>query len=213
MHPLVILVVLVLCLHWKAGEDVAMMTNLVVTGLYTILQISNTTGRHDFPFIMDLYFTCVSSGLSSDHETTRKVVICFFFNRVFNDLRSCPLRLYQHPIHYSDVIMTTIASLITSLAVVYSAVYSDADQRKHQSSASLAFVWGIHRDRWIPRTKGQLRGKCFHLMTSSWGRDAGCMYTLYMFGIKTGSNLTNWICIIGTGLHETCAICFNAMHA
>ena len=29
-------------------------------------------------------------------------------------------------------------------------------------------VWGIHRDRWIPRTKGQLRGKCFHLMTSSW---------------------------------------------
>ena len=40
--------------------------------------------------------------------------------------------------------------------------------KKHQSSASLAFVWGIHRDRCIPRTKGQLRGKCFHLMTSSW---------------------------------------------
>ena len=70
--------------------------------------------------------------------------------------------------HYIDVIMTTIASQITSLTVVYSTVYSDADQRKHQSSASLAFVWGIHRDRWIPRTKGQLRGKCFHLMTSSW---------------------------------------------
>ena len=69
--------------------------------------------------------------------------------------------------HYNDVIMTTIASQITSLTVVYSTVYSDGDQRKHQSSASLAFVWGIHRDRWIPRTKGQLRGKCFHLMTSS----------------------------------------------
>ena len=64
--------------------------------------------------------------------------------------------------------MGAIASQITSLAIVYSTVYSDADQRKHQSSASLAFVWGIHRDRWIPRTKGQLRGKCFHLMTSSW---------------------------------------------
>ena len=63
--------------------------------------------------------------------------------------------------------MTTIASQITSLTVVYSIVYSDAVQRK-QSSASLAFVWGIQRDRWIPRTKGQLRGKCFHLMTSSW---------------------------------------------
>ena len=69
--------------------------------------------------------------------------------------------------HYSDVIMSKIASLITSLAVVHSTVYSDADQRKLQSSASLAFVWGIHRDRWITRTKGQLRGKCFHLMTSS----------------------------------------------
>ena len=34
-------------------------------------------------------------------------------------------------------------------------VYSDADQRKHQSSASLAFVRGIHLDRWIPRTNGQ----------------------------------------------------------
>ena len=63
--------------------------------------------------------------------------------------------------------MTTMASQVTSLTVVYSTVYSDADQRKHQSSASLAFVWGNHRDRWIPRTKGQLRGKCFHLMTSS----------------------------------------------
>ena len=63
--------------------------------------------------------------------------------------------------HYIDVNMTTMASQITSLTVVYSTVYSDADQRKHQSSASLAFVWGI------PRTKGQLLGKCFHLMTSS----------------------------------------------
>ena len=47
--------------------------------------------------------------------------------------------------HYGDVIMSTIASQITSHTIVYSTVYSDADQRKHQSSASLAFVWGIHR--------------------------------------------------------------------
>ena len=59
-----------------------------------------------------------------------------------------------NPQHYSDVIMTTLASQITSLTVVYSIVYSDAYQRKHQSSASLAFVWGIHRDRWLPRTRG-----------------------------------------------------------
>ena len=58
--------------------------------------------------------------------------------------------------HYTDLIMTPMASQITSLTtVVYSIVDSGADQRKHQSSALLAFVWGIHRDRWIPRTKGQ----------------------------------------------------------
>ena len=47
--------------------------------------------------------------------------------------------------HYDDVIMTTIASQITSLTTVYPTVYSDTDQRKHQSPASLTFVWGIHR--------------------------------------------------------------------
>ena len=47
--------------------------------------------------------------------------------------------------HYNDVIMGAIASQITSLTSVYSILYSDADQRKHQSSASLAFMRGIHR--------------------------------------------------------------------
>ena len=47
--------------------------------------------------------------------------------------------------YYNDVIMGAIAPQITSLTIVYSTVYSDADQRKHQSSASLAFVRGIHR--------------------------------------------------------------------
>ena len=47
--------------------------------------------------------------------------------------------------HYSDIIMATIVSQITSLTIVDSTVYSGTDQSKHQSSASLAFVWGIHR--------------------------------------------------------------------
>ena len=47
--------------------------------------------------------------------------------------------------HYDGVIIGAIASQITSLTIVYSTVYSGADQSKHQSSASLAFVWGIHR--------------------------------------------------------------------
>ena len=47
--------------------------------------------------------------------------------------------------HYNDVIMSAIVSQITSLTIVYSTVYTGADERKRQSSASLAFVWGIQR--------------------------------------------------------------------
>ena len=62
--------------------------------------------------------------------------------------------------------MSGMASQITSLTIAYLTFYSGVDHRKHQSSASLAFVRGIHR--WLPCTKGQWRGKSFHLMTSSW---------------------------------------------
>ena len=55
---------------------------------------------------------------------------------------ACFICVYMH---YGDVIMEAIASQITSLASVYSTVQLGAVQRKHQSSASLAFVWGIHR--------------------------------------------------------------------
>ena len=48
--------------------------------------------------------------------------------------------------HYcDDVTMGAMASQITRLTIVYSTVYSGADKRKHQSSASLAFVGVIHR--------------------------------------------------------------------
>ena len=36
--------------------------------------------------------------------------------------------------------MSTMTSQITSLAIVYSTVYSGTDERKHQSSASLSFA-------------------------------------------------------------------------
>ena len=51
----------------------------------------------------------------------------------------------RYSLHYCDVIMGAVASQITSLTIVYSTVYSDADQRKHQSSVSLAFVRGIRQ--------------------------------------------------------------------
>ena len=49
------------------------------------------------------------------------------------------------PKHYCDVIMGPMVPPITSPTIAHSTVHSDAHQRKHQSSASLAFVRGIHR--------------------------------------------------------------------
>ena len=61
----------------------------------------------------------------------------------------------------SGVIMSAMVSQITSLTIVYSTVYSGADQRMHQSSASLAFVRGIHRWPVNSPHKGPVTRKMF----------------------------------------------------
>ena len=55
------------------------------------------------------------------------------------------LSIHETAPYYDDVRMGAMASQINSLTIVYSTVYSDADQRKHQSSESLVIVRGIHR--------------------------------------------------------------------
>ena len=57
--------------------------------------------------------------------------------------------------------MCAMASQPTSLTIVYSAVYSGADQRKDQSSAALAFVQGIHRGPVNSRHKWPVTRKMF----------------------------------------------------
>ena len=61
--------------------------------------------------------------------------------------------------------------------IVYSIVYSGADQRKHQSSVSLAFVLGIHR--WLVNSphKWPITGNGFHSMTSLWENIPGPLFT------------------------------------
>ena len=58
--------------------------------------------------------------------------------------------------------MGAIASQITSLTIVFATVYSDADERKAPRHWPLCgeFIG----DRWIPRTNGQYREKCFNLI-------------------------------------------------
>ena len=47
--------------------------------------------------------------------------------------------------HYNDVIISAMASQITAVSIVNTAICSGADQRKYKSTAALAFVWEIHR--------------------------------------------------------------------
>ena len=65
--------------------------------------------------------------------------------------------------HYSDVIMGAMRSQITGVSIIYSTVGSGADQRKHQRSASLAFVGGIHRWPMNSPHKGPVTREMFPL--------------------------------------------------
>ena len=58
--------------------------------------------------------------------------------------RGCHLRYRGQVLHYNDVIMSATASQMTGVTTIYLIVCWGDDQRKHQSSASLAFMWGIH---------------------------------------------------------------------
>ena len=82
-------------------------------------------------------------------DATNEVFLCYCikpFNPEHPDLNTRNIDfLRKWHLHYNDVIMSAMASQLTSLTIAYSIVYSGADQIKHQSCASLAFVRGIHR--------------------------------------------------------------------
>ena len=87
---------------------------------------------------------------------------------------------------HSDVIVGAMAAQITSLTIIYSTVYSGVDQRKHQSSASLAFVRWIHQSpvnfphKWLVTRKMFVFGEISlesHVSKSSWHT-----YTLTILG-------------------------------
>ena len=85
--------------------------------------------------------------------------LCFFvFPYGFAPVK---LACYLLALHYCDVIMGAMTSQIISPTSIYSIVYSGADQRKHQSSLSLAFVRGIHRWPVHSPHKGPVTRKMF----------------------------------------------------
>ena len=95
--------------------------------------------------------------LSRPQGISRHSIDCVRLRDAHNTYRSHCYLLQN----YSDVIMSVMASQITGVVVVYSTVCSGVDQRKHQSSAPLAFVRGIHR--WLVNSphKGPVMRKMF----------------------------------------------------
>ena len=87
------------------------------------------------------------------------VIIHIRWKMCFNLLQFCEKELYislhtANSCHYSDVIMGAMASQITGLTIVYSTVYSVAEE-----NIKVPRHWSLCReftgDRWIPRTNGQ----------------------------------------------------------
>ena len=83
--------------------------------------------------------------------------------------------------------MSAMSSQITSFTIVYSTVYSGADQRKHQSSASLAFVRGIHRWPVNSPHKGPVTRKMFPFDDVIMTADPRCTYDM---AIKSRDSMT-----------------------
>ena len=98
---------------------------------------------------------------------------------IMNILKHCAQYTLSH---YDDVIMGAMASQITSLTIFYSTAYSDADQRKHRSSASLAFVRGIHRGPMNSPHKWPVTRKIFpfHDVIMFWARSRGALIPWFL---------------------------------
>ena len=96
------------------------------------------TSSNFFQFVFLFYFVHVQTGVHTAGTNQPQTMIhAFQLN------------------HYSDVIKSAMASLITGVSIVYSTVCSGADQRKYERLDSLV-LWGESTDaRWIPLTKGQ----------------------------------------------------------
>ena len=87
-------------------------------------------------------------------------------------------------IHYTDVIMSVMASQITNFKIVYSNVYLGAGKRKHQSSTSLAFVRGIHRSPVNSLEKGPVTRKMFPFDDVIMQRPKGCKFKYHIWQHK-----------------------------
>ena len=135
--------------------------NSPVTGEFPAQRASNAENvsiwwRHHVDKIRAWYRPHKASDIALEYNTILNALTGDLYGAFF-----CVLWRKIPRDHCSDVIVGSMASEITNLTIVYSIVYSSADQRKHQSSASLAFVRGIHRWPLNSPHKGPVTRKMF----------------------------------------------------
>ena len=87
-------------------------------------------------------------------------VLIFYFVKTDSSRHDIQTWYHVHS-HYSDIIMSAMASLINGVSIVYSTVFVEVDQRKYRISAWLASVWGIHRWPVNSPHKGPVTRKMF----------------------------------------------------
>ena len=149
-------------LHWsyfiknlsRQSCDACSYYNVILWKLGNVAKLPNVEIKHVFPFSL-------SAAIWSFYPINFKIFIddgtlLQFLNKNWKQFQiqfntmSVNIKYRNVLCDHCDVIMTTMASQITSLTVVYSIVYSGADQRKHHSSASLAGNSSGHRCKyWI----------------------------------------------------------------
>ena len=121
-------------------------------------------------------------GLKINHERVSDIQPSIVAREAqISGYKASPANIWVHD--YNDLIMSGMAYRVTSLTIVYSTVYTGADEQKHQSSASLAFVRGIHRWPVNSLHKGPVTRKMFPLDD-----------VIMIFGMTSGSYST--VCIL-----------------
>ena len=105
-------------------------------------------------------------------------------------ISSTPVCPSIHLSHYSDILVSAMASQITGVLMVGWTICSGADQRKHWSSESLAFVKGIHRWPVNSPHKGPVTRKMFPfddiIMCEL------CFQDVYMFSLDCKNHGLPW---------------------
>ena len=92
------------------------------------------------------------------------LVVCATFTHILCGVASLALgssEITARELHYIDVIMRGDGIWNYRVSIVYSTVCSGVDQRKHQRSASLTFVRGIHPGPVESPHKGPVTRKMF----------------------------------------------------